>query len=170
MRTHSTSAKPFLIALGIVAVLVLGGCGALAFVVKNAPPTPASESSARNLLRELLPGGNSLSLTDQAELRDGDELTGYSWRISPKVSSIGNTLKSSRSPTYFGAVACVEGDRATAGVRFSLLRWKPQGCEGGEPQLERKDRTPEEALGSLAGQMSPPDADDQTEELQRVTG
>lgn len=169
MQTRATPAKPFLIALAVVIVLVVGGCGALAVLVKNASPVPAAESSARNLVEELLPGRTSLSLSDQTELRRDSELTGYSWRIAPKATPTGGRSQP-RTPTYFGVVACVEGDRATAGVRFSLLRWIPRGCDGGEPQLEREDRTPAQALGSLADQIGPPDAGDQTDALQRVGG
>lgn len=170
MQTSSSSPKPFLIALAVVAVLVIGGCGALAVVVKNAPPVPASESAARALVRDLLPGRNTQALTDKTQLRRGGELTGCSWRISPQTTRSTATGVATSSPTYFRVLACVEGDRATSGVRFSVLRWLPRGCDGGEPQLERGDRTPEEALGSLAGQIGPPEADDQTSELQRVGG
>ncbi len=149
--SSSCSAKPLLIAAVVVAVLTLGGCGAVGLWLIVAPQAPASEPAARDLAEQVLPPGfTTADLRYRRELRSGDEVIGYAWRLARLL--IGSRL-GERRPTHIGVLTCVRGDEATGAARFSHLRWEPAGCEGGEPRLRRVQRTPEQDDEGIAGSI-----------------
>lgn len=167
---RTTSAKPFFIALALVVTLVLGGVGALAVKVGNAPPPTTSKTAAEKLVVQVLPRNLMVSdLSDRRELRNQGELVGYAWRISPK-DDFAFSRSRPRSSTHLGILACVRGDRATDAVRFSYLKWAPDGCRGGEARLRRAERTPEEDAQINGAAVGRPSAADLSDTVQRASG
>jgi hypothetical protein len=152
---------------GTLCVLWFGGCGLVSLLWSGGNQRAPSDTAARNLSAQVLPGGYSpADLAYVRRQRDGRSVTGYLWR----VATGGGGRTSTSTPTHLGVLACVQGDQATEVARFSYLHHQSRGCEGGTPVLEEASRTREQDERALGQEIQAPQGIEDSPEVARASG